>query len=93
MVVEVTIYVDKPLWVFKGVRHAHLVSDVSYEELHLFASTLGFPRRAFQGDHYDIPEYLIDEAVALGANSVSPRELLSRLKAAGLRIKPKDRHA
>ena len=85
------IYVDKPLWTFRGVRHAHMVSDHSYEELHRFASALGFPLRAFQGDHYDIPEYLIDEALALGAISVSPRELLSRLKSAGLRLKPKRR--
>ena len=83
------IYVDKPLWMFRGVRHAHMVSDVSYDELHVFASRLGFPRRAFQGDHYDIPEYLIAEAIALGANSVTPRELLSRLKGAGLRLRPR----
>ncbi|MDA8277805.1 MAG: DUF4031 domain-containing protein [Actinomycetota bacterium] len=85
------IYVDKPLWTFRGVRHAHMVSDQSYEELHRFAGALGFPLRAFQGDHYDIPEYLIDDAIALGAISVSPRELLSRLKSAGLRLKPKHR--
>ncbi len=68
-----------------------MVSDLSYEELHNFAIQLGFPRRAFQGDHYDIPEYLIDEAISLGATQVSPRELLSHLKGAGLRVRPKDR--
>lgn len=88
---KMAIYVDKPLWTFRGVRHAHMVSDESYEELHLFASKIGFPRRAFQGDHYDIPEYLIEEAIATGAISVSPRELLDRLKGAGLRLRPRQR--
>ena len=33
-----------------------MVSDASLDELHDFAQPLGIPRRAFQGDHYDIPE-------------------------------------
>jgi hypothetical protein len=64
------------------------VSDVSYEELHAFVATeLGIPRRAFQGDHYDIPEDLYDIAVAAGAEPVGARELLSRLLKAGLRAR------
>ena len=47
----------------------------------------GIPRRAFQGDHYDIPQDLYDIAVAAGAQPVGGRELLSRLLAAGLRLK------
>jgi hypothetical protein len=61
---------------------------VSYEELHAFVATeLGIPRRAFQGDHYDIPEDLYDIAVAAGAEPVGARELLSRLLKAGLRAR------
>ena len=80
------VLIDTPVWPWRGRLWSHLVSDVSYEELHVFvASELGIPRRAFQGDHYDIPEDLYDIAVAAGAEPVGARELLSRLLAAGLR--------
>jgi hypothetical protein len=85
----VAVLIDTPAWHWRGRRWSHLVSDVSYEELHAFvAAELGIPRRAFQGDHYDIPEDLYDVAVEAGAEPVGARELLSRLRAAGLR-KPK----
>lgn len=64
---------------------AHLVSDESYDELHAFAARLGIPRRVFQGDHYDVPSHLRDEAIALGATPVDSRVLVRRLRAAGLR--------
>ena len=83
-----TVWIDQPIWPAHGRLFAHLVSDVSYEELHAFvAAELGIPRRAFQGDHYDIPEDLYDVAVEAGAQPVGARELLSRLRAAGLRRK------
>ena len=78
------------MWPWRGERWAHLISDVSYDELHEFAGRLGVPRRAFQGDHYDIPAALRLLAVELGAEQVSVRELLRRLTAAGLR-RPKGR--
>ena len=62
-----------------------MVSDVSYDELHDFAEKLGIPRRGFQGDHYDVPTEYRLEALRLGAEAVSSRELLRRLKGAGLR--------
>jgi 2-hydroxychromene-2-carboxylate isomerase len=64
-------------------RWAHLVSDVSYEELHRFAERLGIPRRVFQGDHYDIPTELRLRAIRLGAHPVGSRELVVRLRTAG----------
>ena len=83
-----TVLIDTPVWHWRGRRWSHLVSDVSYEELHAFvAAELGIPRRAFQGDHYDIPEDLYDVAIEAGAQPVDARELLSRLRAAGLRRK------
>ena len=83
--------IDTPVWPWRGRRWSHLVSDTDYDELHAFvAEHLGMPRRAFQGDHYDVPEELYDVAVAAGATAVSGRELLSRLRAAGLR-RPKRR--
>lgn len=83
-----TVLIDTPVWPWRGRRWSHLVSDVSYDELHAFvAAELGIPRRAFQGDHYDVPEDLYDVAIEAGAQPVDARELLSRLRAAGLRRK------
>jgi hypothetical protein len=82
------VLIDTPVWPWRGRRWSHLVSDVSYEELHAFVETeLGIPRWAFQGDHYDVPEDLYDVAVAAGAQPVGGRELLARLMAAGLRLR------
>jgi hypothetical protein len=82
----VAVLIDTPVWPWRGRRWSHLVSDVSYDELHAFVEAeLGIPRRAFQGDHYDVPEDLYDVAVAAGAEPVGARELLSRLLASGLR--------
>lgn len=80
------VLIDPPVWPWRGRKWSHLVSDRDYDELHDFVDReLGIPRRAFQGDHYDVPEDLHDVAVAAGAQPVSCRELLSRLRAAGLR--------
>jgi hypothetical protein len=85
------ILVDDALWRWRGMRWAHLVSDNSLEELHGFAAELGLPARSFQGDHYDIPDAVRTEALRLGASRVSSRELVSRLRAAGLRLPPSRR--
>ena len=77
--------VDQAVWPWRGRRWAHLASDASYEELHEFAASLGIPRRAFQGDHYDVPADVREEALAAGAEPVDSRELVSRLRASGLR--------
>lgn len=70
-----------------------MVSDDSLDELHLFAASIGVPERGFQGDHYDIPSHVRDVAVASGALAVSSRELVTRLRAAGLRLTPEQRRA
>lgn len=79
------ILVDPAIWSRDGRRWAHLVSDTSFEELHAFAEVLGLPRRAFHRDHYDVPTDYRALAIALGAREVDPRELVRRLRAAGLR--------
>ncbi len=79
------ILVDPAVWPWRGHRWAHLVSDESFEELHAFAARLDIPRRAFQGDHYDIPASLRERAIELGAVPIDSRELVRRLRAAGLR--------
>lgn len=70
-----------------------MVSDESYEELIEFADGVGIPRRGFQGDHYDIPEEYRDDMIAAGAVVVESRELLRRLRGAGLRLSPAQRRA
>ncbi|MCX3286623.1 DUF4031 domain-containing protein [Streptomyces sp. NEAU-H22] len=80
-----TIYVDPPTWPGHGRLWSHLVSDVSYDELHAFAAGLGVPRRAFERDHYDIPDQRYADAVRAGAVEVSSREVVRLLYAAGLR--------
>jgi hypothetical protein len=60
-------------------RWCHMVSDASFEELHAFAARLGIPRARFQGDHYDLPPWLREAAVSLGAQEVGVRELIARM--------------
>jgi hypothetical protein len=89
----VAVLVDEPRWWWRGRRWCHLVSDTSLAELHEFAALLDIPRRAFQGDHYDIPEDERATVVAAGATEVSSRELVRRLRAAGLRLSPAARRS
>lgn len=81
------VYVDDPIWPRHGRFWAHLVSDLSYSELHEFAEVLGVPNRAFDRDHYDIPDELVPRAIELGAIKVGAKELLRRLVDAGLRVR------
>jgi hypothetical protein len=77
------VYVD-PLREYPHVPFAvrewcHMVADGGFEELHAFAAQLGIPRSRFQGDHYDLPPWVRERAVALGALEVSTAELLQRM--------------
>lgn len=87
------ILVDEPRWWWRGRRWCHLVSDAHLDELHDFADQVGIPRRGFQGDHYDIPEEHRHVLLAAGAVPVESRELVRRLRAAGLRLSPAERRA
>jgi hypothetical protein len=87
------VLIDEPRWWFRGRRWSHLVSDESLDELHAFADLTGVPRRSFQGDHYDVPEEVRDELIVAGAVLVESRELVRRLRAAGLRLSPAERRA
>jgi hypothetical protein len=79
------ILIDPPLVPSRGRMWSHLASDTSYDELHVFARTLGIPERGFDRDHYDVPGERYDEVVAAGAVPVTSRELTTRLRIAGLR--------
>ncbi|MGI5398166.1 DUF4031 domain-containing protein [Streptomyces sp. CA-135486] len=80
-----TVYIDPPTWPGHGRMWSHMVSDVSYEELHAFAALIGCPPKAFERDHYDVPSHRYGEAVAAGAVEVSSREVVALLTKAGLR--------
>lgn len=81
------ILIDRAIWAAHGTAFAHLVSDASHEELDAFVATIdGLPRPLkFHRDHYDVPAQFWDQVVALGATVVTTRELITRLRAAGLR--------
>lgn len=79
------ILLDPPVWPAHGTEWAHLVSDVSYAELHEFARRAGIPGRSFERDHYDVPKERYHELVALGAQPVRSTELVRRLVDSGLR--------
>lgn len=87
------ILIDEPRWWYEGRKWCHLVSDVSYDELFEFTDAIDIPRRAFQGDHFDIPEEYREAMIAAGAVVVESRELVRRLRGAGLRLNPKERRA
>lgn len=80
------VLIDPPNWPGpRGLLWSHLVSDLALAELHAFAVRLGMPGRAFDRDHYDVPETVYERAVMLGAEPVTSRVLVVRLTAAGLR--------
>jgi hypothetical protein len=84
------ILVDAATWPGRGRLWCHVVSDSSFDELHAFAATVGLPERAFERDHYDVPEERRADVVAAGAREVSSRQVVEALNAAGLR-RPKHR--
>ncbi|CUR59593.1 conserved hypothetical protein [metagenome] len=79
------ILIDPPNAAGHGRLWSHLASDTSYDELHVFARVIGVPERGFDRDHYDVPAEWYDRVVAAGATPVTSRELIVRIRAAGLR--------
>lgn len=86
-----TVLVDAPRWPAHGRLWAHLVSDSSLDELHAFARAHDVPARAFDLDHYDVPEEIVGRLVSAGAQQVEGKELVRRLIASGLRVRGRDR--
>lgn len=80
---EMAVYVDEA-WLRRGRRWAHLMAD-TLDELHAMATRLGLPARAFQGHasgaHYDVPEAMRGQAIALGAVPLTRRDDRARLHA------------
>ena len=83
------ILVDTPIWPWRGRLWGHMVSDVSFHELHQFAQQLGKRRIGFQGDHYDVDQLEYQRAVEMGPTTIDSRELVRRLRDSGLRRRTK----
>ena len=77
--------IDPPNVAYRGMLWSHLASDTSFDELHDFARRIGIPARGFDRDHYDVPGQRYDAVVAAGAMPVTSRQLVQRLRDAGLR--------
>lgn len=88
-----TVLIDQPRWLAHDTLWAHLVSDTSLEELHAFAERMELPRRSFDLDHYDVPAHRHHELVAAGAEPVTIRQFVERLRASGLRVSQRERRA
>ena len=86
-----TVLIDQAIWPAHDMLWAHIVSDSSLDELHDFAARAGIPRRAFDHDHYDVPERKWDELVAMGAHPVGVREMVTRLRNSGLRVTQREK--
>ncbi len=86
-----TVLIDEPIWPAHGTLWAHIVSDSSLDELHAFAAAAGIPARAFDHDHYDVPEEKRNDLIAQGARPVGVRELVERLQASGLRVSQREK--
>ncbi|WP_166845785.1 DUF4031 domain-containing protein [Isoptericola sp. BMS4] len=81
-----TILVDPPRWPAHGRLWSHLVSDTSLHELRVFARAHDIRDRAFDHDHYDVPDARYDDLVAAGAVPVDGGELARRLGGSVLRV-------
>ena len=79
-----TVYIDAPTWPGHGRLWSHLVSDVSYAELHAFAAGSGC-RPGLRAGPLRRDRGTLRSAVTAGAVPVSSREIVARLNAAGLR--------
>lgn len=86
--VQMAILVDQARWAWRGTTWCHLVTDTHLDDLHEFAGGLGCRRVGFQGDHYDIDVDTRHIAIERGAQVCDSRELVRRLKGAGLRLRP-----
>ncbi|MDQ1607245.1 MAG: hypothetical protein QOJ18_1612 [Microbacteriaceae bacterium] len=86
-----TVLIDEPIWPAHDTLWSHLVSDASLDELHAFAADVGISRRAFDLDHYDVPQERYNQLVSAGAEPVTIREMVTRLQASGLRVSQRER--
>ena len=85
------ILIDDPVWPAHELLWAHLISDTDLTELHNFAAANSISPRAFDRDHYDVPESMHADLVAAGARHVNAHVLVRALLESGLRITARQR--
>jgi hypothetical protein len=77
----VGVYVDNPIWPYRGMLMCHMVADTP-EELHVMADKIGMQRKWFQSfakakrPHYDVSEPKRRLAVQYGAIEVDSNSLV-----------------
>jgi hypothetical protein len=82
---DLAVYVDEPIWHWKGRKWCHLMAD-DISELHRFAFRLGLQLSSYQGPpktrapHYDITGFERDKAIRLGAIASGRREIVTVLR-------------
>lgn len=85
------LWIDQPIWPAFGTTFSHLISDQSLWELREFAAQAGLRDTAFDHDHFDVSAADWDRVRSLGAQPASARDLVRRLRDAGLRVPPRTR--
>jgi hypothetical protein len=79
------VYVDDPIWRWRGLRWAHLLAD-DVEELHRFAAALGVHRLSYQGPprtaipHYDLTGFERRRALMRGAIALGRHEIVAVIR-------------
>ena len=81
------VYVDEAIWPWRGEVWCHLLADTD-AELADFAERFGLkplwlqhkPARPWL-DHYDLPAYAREKAIALGATPVGRSEMVAVIRA------------
>ena len=86
-----SIFIAPPLWPAHGTFFSHLISDTSLKELHDFAAAHEISPRAFDADHYDVPQHRYATLVNAGAQEVTGTQLTRILIRSGLRVPLKER--
>ena len=90
----VAVLIDEPRWWFRGRKWCHLVSDASLDELHDFVAALGHPpARRSRAITTTSPRSTARRWWPRAPIEVDSRELVRRLRAAGLRLSPAERRA
>jgi Protein of unknown function (DUF4031) len=71
------VYVDDPIWEWRGLRWVHLLADDT-DDLHRFAAALGIHRTSYQGPpRTSVPHYERRRALAHGAIACSREEIVA----------------
>lgn len=88
------VYVDEPIWPFRGMMMCHMIAD-DVETLHAMAAKIGIARRWFQDPerhrypHYDIAKTKRALAVKYGAVEIDKFQFVAKAKALIERHHPK----